>query len=221
MCFEQWCRFCGSTLFVFWRNVLHCSRMCLYVEAFVWYNVFLVPCFFRFVFGSIDVMFWGRGRPYTATELCLFILFCTMFVWCRVCSAVFVGQRMLCFEGETFYTAAKYVCLLKLFWYRVCLTPFLFGVVLFGAVLVWFAVFVPMCLWVNGCYVLRERETLYCCRTVCPLASRTWKQYWWKGQRERKNIGEKDQTWNLSKNLHRRIFRLKILHRQFHLISTV
>ena len=29
------------------------------------------------------------------------------------------------------------------------------------------------------------------------------------------------QTWNLSKNLHRRIFRLKILHRQFHLISTV
>merc|ERR1712004_129501 len=30
-----------------------------------------------------------------------------------------------------------------------------------------------------------------------------------------------DQTWNLSKNLHRRIFRLKILHRQFYLISTV
>ena len=29
------------------------------------------------------------------------------------------------------------------------------------------------------------------------------------------------QTWNLSKNLHRRIFRLKILHRQFHLILTV
>ena len=29
------------------------------------------------------------------------------------------------------------------------------------------------------------------------------------------------QTWNLSKNLHRRIFRLKILHHQFHLISTV
>ena len=29
------------------------------------------------------------------------------------------------------------------------------------------------------------------------------------------------QTWNLSKILHRRIFRLKILHRQFHLISTV
>ena len=100
MCFEQWCRFCGSTLFVFWRNVLHCSRMCLYVEAFVWYNVFLVPCFFRFVFGSIDVMFWGRGRPYTATELCLFIFF----------------------------------------------VPCLFGVV-----------FVPLCLWVNGCYVLRGR----------------------------------------------------------------
>ena len=32
---------------------------------------------------------------------------------------------------------------------------------------------------------------------------------------------DKNQTWNLSKNLHRRIFRLKILHRQFHLISTV
>ena len=29
------------------------------------------------------------------------------------------------------------------------------------------------------------------------------------------------QTWNLSKILHRRIFRLKFLHRQFHLISTV
>ena len=29
------------------------------------------------------------------------------------------------------------------------------------------------------------------------------------------------QTWNLSKNLHRRILRLKILHRQFNLISTV
>ena len=29
------------------------------------------------------------------------------------------------------------------------------------------------------------------------------------------------QTWNLSKNLHCRIFRLNILHRQFHLISTV
>ena len=29
------------------------------------------------------------------------------------------------------------------------------------------------------------------------------------------------QTWNLSKNLHRRIFRLEILHRQFHLISAV
>ena len=30
-----------------------------------------------------------------------------------------------------------------------------------------------------------------------------------------------DQTWNLSKNIHRRILRLKILHYQFHLISTV
>ena len=29
------------------------------------------------------------------------------------------------------------------------------------------------------------------------------------------------QTWNLSKILHRQIFRLKFLHRQFHLISTV
>ena len=33
--------------------------------------------------------------------------------------------------------------------------------------------------------------------------------------------GDDMQTWNLSKNLHRRIFRLKILHRQFYLISTV
>ena len=31
----------------------------------------------------------------------------------------------------------------------------------------------------------------------------------------------RSQTWNLSKNLHRRIFRLNILHRQFHLILTV
>ena len=30
-----------------------------------------------------------------------------------------------------------------------------------------------------------------------------------------------EQTWNLSKNLHRWIFRLKILHHQFYLISTV
>ena len=29
------------------------------------------------------------------------------------------------------------------------------------------------------------------------------------------------QTWNLSKILHRRIFRIKILHRQFHLFFTV
>ena len=29
------------------------------------------------------------------------------------------------------------------------------------------------------------------------------------------------QTWNLSKNFHSRIFRLKILHHQFHLILTV
>ena len=29
------------------------------------------------------------------------------------------------------------------------------------------------------------------------------------------------QTWNLSKILHRRIFRPNILHRQFHLISTL
>ena len=35
------------------------------------------------------------------------------------------------------------------------------------------------------------------------------------------NIKKRAQTWNLSKILHRRIFRLKILHRQFHLISTV
>ena len=37
-------------------------------------------------------------------------------------------------------------------------------------------------------------------------------------------VNDKDhikQTWNLSKILHRRIFRLKILHRQFHLILTV
>ena len=30
-----------------------------------------------------------------------------------------------------------------------------------------------------------------------------------------------EQTWNLSKILHRRIFRLKILHRQFHLREAV
>ena len=42
---------------------------------------------------------------------------------------------------------------------------------------------------------------------VCPLPKKYYR--------------ETDQTWNLSKILHRRIFRLKILHRQFHLISTV
>ena len=36
-----------------------------------------------------------------------------------------------------------------------------------------------------------------------------------------RNSAIKEQTRNLSKKLHRRIFRLKILHRQFHLISTV
>ena len=35
------------------------------------------------------------------------------------------------------------------------------------------------------------------------------------------NPKEQDQTWNLSKILHRWIFRLKILHRQFHPILTV
>ena len=35
------------------------------------------------------------------------------------------------------------------------------------------------------------------------------------------NYAKDWQTWNLSKTLHRRIFRPKILHRQFHLISTV
>ena len=34
-------------------------------------------------------------------------------------------------------------------------------------------------------------------------------------------LGGLGQTWNLSKNLHCRILKLKILHRQFHLISTV
>ena len=34
-------------------------------------------------------------------------------------------------------------------------------------------------------------------------------------------IWDSGQTWNLSKILHGRIFRLIILHRQFHLISTV
>ena len=34
-------------------------------------------------------------------------------------------------------------------------------------------------------------------------------------------LGKLKQTWNLSKIWHRQIFRLQILHRQFHLISTV
>ena len=157
------------------------------------------------------------------------LLFDTIFFWCRVCFAVFLGQQMLCFVGETpYWYRTVFVCFVL---YHVCLVSCLFRYV-------WFAVFVgqrmscfegetlfccKICLfvdaffgtvfvrrlfilascclrlcwfdsqclfrcvfWVNGCYVLRERETLYCCRTVCPLASRTWKQFWWKGQPERK-----------------------------------
>ena len=39
----------------------------------------------------------------------------------------------------------------------------------------------------------------------------------WGGE----NLSKYLHTWNLSKILHRRIFRLEILHRQFHLILTV
>ena len=48
----------------------------------------------------------------------------------------------------------------------------------------------------------------------------------WSGEEERKKLHtsirfQSTQTWNLSKTLHHPIFRLKILHRQFHLILTV
>ena len=186
---------------------------------------------------SSGAVFVGRQclcfgeRPYTAAKcVCILkLLFDTIFFWCRVCFAVFLGQQMLCFVGETpYWYRTVFVCFVL---YHVCLVSCLFRYV-------WFAVFVgqrmscfegetlfccKICLfveaffgtvfvrrlfilascclrlcwfdsqclfrcvfWVNGCYVLRERETLYCCRTVCPLASRTWKQFWWKGQPERK-----------------------------------
>ena len=44
---------------------------------------------------------------------------------------------------------------------------------------------------------------------------------WWSICRKWNTQLAYSQTWNLSKILHRRIFRLTILHRQFHLISTV
>ena len=67
------------------------------------------------------------------------------------------------------------------------------------------------------------------CRTSCTrqMLRRRCGRWASSGQEtETKTLTEtnqvgKRQTWNLSKILHRRIFRLKILQRQFHLISTV
>ena len=49
------------------RETLYCYRTVF--VYFVLYHVCLVSCLFRCVCGSTDVMFWGRGRPYTAAEL--------------------------------------------------------------------------------------------------------------------------------------------------------
>ena len=103
-------------------------------------NVFVCwsSCLTQYFFGAVFVSlcFWVNRcyvlweRPHTDTELCLFVLFCTMFVWCRVCSAMF-DSLCLWVNGchvlrERPYSAAKYVCLLKLF-----LVPCLFDAFLF------------------------------------------------------------------------------------------
>ena len=55
----------------------------------------------------------------------------------------------------------------------------------------------------------RDHENKLCLRFTCPLPGK------------HQPLSMIIQTWNLSKNWHCRIFRLKILHHQFHLISTV
>ena len=62
--------------------------------------------------------------------------------------------------------------------------------------------------WHNSSFVGLLQNYVYCSGTFGPT-------------RIFQILGFLMQTWNLSKNLHRRILRLKILHRQFHLISTV
>ena len=144
MCFEQWCRFCGSTVVVFWRKTLHCSEMCLYVEALVWHNIFLLPCLFRCFFGSTDVMFCGRD-PILIQNFCfvpclfgvVFVPLCLIRCVCGSTDVMFWGRDLILLQN-------MFVCW-SFFWYRVCSTPFYFGVMQLKALLVWFAVFVPMC----------------------------------------------------------------------------
>ena len=62
--------------------------------------------------------------------------------------------------------------------------------------------------WHNSSFVGLLQNYVYCSGTFGPT-------------RIFQILGFLMQTWNLSKNLHRRIFRLKFFHRQFHLISTV
>ena len=189
MCFEQWCRFCGSTVVVFWRKTLHCSEMCLYVEALVWHNIFWCRVCFAVFLGQQMLCFVGETPYWYRTVFVCFVLYHVCLVSCLfryVWFAVFVGQRMSCFEGETLFCCK--ICLFVEAFFGTVFVRRLFILASCCLRLCWFD---SQCLfrcvfWVNGCYVLRERETLYCCRTVCPLASRTWKQFWWKGQPERK-----------------------------------
>ena len=79
------------------------------------------------------------------------LLFDTIFFWCRVCFAVFLGQQMLCFVGETpYWYRTVFVCFVL---YHVCLVSCLFRYV-------WFAVFVGQRM---SCF---EGETLFCCK-IC------------------------------------------------------
>ena len=148
MCFEQWCRFCGSTVVVFWRKTLHCSEMCMYVEALVWHNIFLMPCLFRCVFGSTDVMFCGRDPILIQNCVCLFCfvpcLFGVVFVPLCLIRCVCGSTDVMFWGRDLILLQNMFVCW-SFFWYRVCSTPFYFGVMLLKALLVWFAVFVPMC----------------------------------------------------------------------------
>ena len=195
MCFEQWCRFCGSTVFVFWRKTLHCSEMCLYVEALVWHNIFLVPCLFRCVFGSTDVMFCGRDPILIQNCVCLFCfvpcLFGVVFVPLCLIRCVCGSTDVMFWGRDLILLQNMFVCW-SFFWYRVCSTPFYFGVMLLKALLVWFAVFVPMCFLGQRMLCFEGEGDLILLQNCLPTCISHLKTILVKRTTGKKNIGEKD-----------------------------